>query len=79
MWNMIKNRSVPTDVILPHISYRNVALDWLTNAFGFVEHYRYGYPGEPQGAQMCLGEAWIMLSATEAQAVPQRLATSPRV
>ena len=54
---MVTNRSVPTDTVLPHITYRNVAgaSDWLTAAFGFTEHYRYGPPGEPSGAQMCLG------------------------
>jgi PhnB protein len=42
--------------------------------FGFSEHYRYGEPGGPvSGAQMHLGDAWIMLqrarpgSATPAQ------------
>ena len=58
----MKNRSVPTDVILPHLIYRDVgeAIDWLSNTFGFVEHYRYGDP--VSGAQMHLGDAWIMVS-----------------
>jgi uncharacterized glyoxalase superfamily protein PhnB len=58
----MKNRSVPADVILPHLVYQNVAeaIAWLTHTFGFVEHYRYGDPA--QGAQMHLGDAWIMLS-----------------
>ena len=31
--------------------------------FSFVEHYRYGEPGGPvQGAQVCLGDAWIQLA-----------------
>ncbi len=63
---MFKNRSVPADVILPHLTYENVAvaLNWLTNAFGFEEHFRYGEPGGPVlGAQMHLGEAWIMLNS----------------
>jgi uncharacterized glyoxalase superfamily protein PhnB len=57
----MKNRSVPADVILPHIVYRDVAAAaaWLTRVFGFAEHYRYGDPA--QGAQMHLGDAWIML------------------
>jgi len=62
---MLKNRSVPTDVVLPHITYEDVsrALAWLTNAFGFIEHYRYGEPGgRVDGAQMHLGDAWIMLN-----------------
>jgi uncharacterized glyoxalase superfamily protein PhnB len=71
---MLKNRSVPADVILPHITYRNVtdAVDWLTKVFGFSEHYRYGEPGERvNGAQMHLGDAWIMLvSARPGRASP---------
>jgi uncharacterized glyoxalase superfamily protein PhnB len=58
----MKNRSVPADVILPHLVYQNVAeaIAWLNRVFGFTEHYRYGDP--VQGAQMHLGNAWIMLS-----------------
>jgi uncharacterized glyoxalase superfamily protein PhnB len=60
---MINNRSVPTDVILPHVIYRNLpeAITWLTNIFGFVEHYRYGDPTSPSGAQMRAGQAWVMV------------------
>ncbi len=59
----MKNRSVPADIILPHLVYRDVAeaIEWLSRAFGFIEHYRYGSPA--QGAQMSLGAAWIMLSS----------------
>ncbi|HEY1423446.1 MAG TPA: VOC family protein [Candidatus Acidoferrum sp.] len=59
---MLKNRSVPTDTILPHVMYRDVgaALTWLTQTFGFVEHYRYGQP--INGAQLHLGSAWIMIA-----------------
>ena len=63
---MLKNRSVPADVVLPHITYQNVAnaLVWLAKAFGFTEHYRYGGRGEQvDGAQMHLGDAWIMLNS----------------
>lgn len=58
---MLTNRSVPTNIILPHVVYRDVvaAVAWLNKTFGFVEHYRYGDPGN--GAQMHLGDAWIML------------------
>lgn len=34
--------------------------------FGFTEHYRYGSPGAPSGAQMYLGDAWIMLDTADA-------------
>jgi uncharacterized glyoxalase superfamily protein PhnB len=58
----MKNRSVPADAILPHVVYRdlNDAIDWLTKTFGFTEHYRYG--GPVSGAQLHLGNAWIMVS-----------------
>ena len=59
---MQKNRSVPTDILLPHIVYQDIAdaIAWLAAAFGFVEHFRYGDPAD--GAQMHLGDAWIMLT-----------------
>ncbi|HEX9200573.1 MAG TPA: hypothetical protein VF865_13500 [Acidobacteriaceae bacterium] len=60
MWN----RSVPVDGMLAHVSYRNVAeaMAWLTRVFGFEEHYRYGVDGDRvNGAQMPLGEAYVML------------------
>jgi uncharacterized glyoxalase superfamily protein PhnB len=64
---MVNNRSVPTDTVLPHITYRDVARAsaWLTAAFGFTEHYRYGPPGIPSGAQLYLRDAWIMLKAAD--------------
>src|SRR6202041_1613424 len=58
----MKNRSVPADIVLPHLVYRNVtqAGTWLSRVFGFVEHYRYGDPAS--GIQMHLGPAWIMIT-----------------
>lgn len=61
---MIENRSVPVSTVLPHLVYRDVAeaSAWLARTFGFKEHYRYGEEaGKVSGAQMHLGEAWIML------------------
>ena len=59
---MLKNRSVPTDTVLPHLTYQNLeaAIAWLTRVFGFTEHYRYGNP--VSGAQLHLGNAWVMVS-----------------
>ncbi len=59
--SVIENRSVPPDTVLPHVMYQDVdeAIAWLSKAFGFSEHYRYGDP--TSGAQMHLGNAWIML------------------
>ena len=63
--------------MLPHLVYENVteALIWLTEAFGFMESFRYGEPGGPvQGAQMHLGNAWIMLGSVRAgRASPAQL------
>jgi len=46
--------------VLPHIVYQDLAgaMAWLTATFGFTEHYHYG---NIDGAQMYLGNAWIML------------------
>jgi uncharacterized glyoxalase superfamily protein PhnB len=52
------------DVVLPHVSYRNVAeaMAWLTRVFGFEEHYRYGVNEERvSGADMQLGAAHVMV------------------
>ena len=56
------------DTLLPHVRYRDVvvAMDWLTKAFGFSEHYRYGDPAEISGAQMRCGKGWIMVKKAEA-------------
>lgn len=73
----MRNRSVPSDTVLPHITYANVAgaMAWLSRTFGFAEHYRYGdEDGQPSGAQMHLGDAWIMLnSAQTGAATPAQL------
>ena len=58
---MLTNRSVPANIILPHVVYQDLAdaIVWLNTTFGFAEHYRYGEP--VSGAQLHLGEAWIMV------------------
>ncbi len=74
---MLKNRSVPANAVLPHVTYPNVAdaVAWLTATFGFTEHYRYGEPGGTvQGAQMFFGDACIMLDlARPGRASPAQL------
>lgn len=70
----MKNRSVPADVILPHIIYQDLdaAVEWLKRVFGFEEHYRYGEP--VSGAQLHLGNAWIMVNAAKkGEASPTKL------
>jgi len=61
---VISNRFVPTDTLLPHIVYQDVAeaIALLTKTIEFSEHYLYGEPGGPiSGAQMHIGNAWIMV------------------
>jgi uncharacterized glyoxalase superfamily protein PhnB len=73
---MMKNRSVPTDTVLPHVMYQCIpdALTWLGRVFGFVEHYRYGEPGGPVGgAQVFAGNACIMLSRARGFRIPAEL------
>jgi|SRR5579883_1867310 len=57
----MQNRSVPCDTVLPHLVYDDVeaAIDYLSRTLGFTELYRYGNP--PQGAQLRLGRAVIMI------------------
>lgn len=72
---MLTNRSVPVDTVLPHLVYSNVAtaIEWLSRAFGFTEHYRYGAPDSPSGAQLQLGRACIMLrEARPGEATPSQ-------
>jgi uncharacterized glyoxalase superfamily protein PhnB len=63
---MQTNRSVPADILISHIVYNNVAeaIVWLTRVFGFSEHFRYGDPANPNGAQMLFGQACFMLRET---------------
>jgi len=61
---MLTNRFVPANIILPHVVYQNLAdaIVWLNTTFAFAEHYRYGEP--VSGAQLHLGDAWIMVRQT---------------
>jgi uncharacterized glyoxalase superfamily protein PhnB len=76
---VISNRSVPTETLLPHVVYPDIreAIAWLSTAFGFCEHYRYGKPEDPSGAQMHLGKAWVMLhKARPGSASPAQLGSA---
>jgi uncharacterized glyoxalase superfamily protein PhnB len=63
----VENRSRPPGVI-PTLYYADVgaAIDWLCLAFGFVERFRYGPEGRPEGAQLDVGEGAVMLSMARA-------------
>jgi uncharacterized glyoxalase superfamily protein PhnB len=69
------NRSVPVETVLPHVMYRDIdeAITWLSRAFGFLEHYRYG-TDPVSGAQMRTGNAFVMIKRAEPQiALPDQL------
>ncbi|HEY6446787.1 MAG TPA: VOC family protein [Acidobacteriaceae bacterium] len=71
---MMRNRSVPTDIVLPHVMYQDLpaAIAWLTRVFGFAEHYHYGEP--MSGAQVHAGRAYLMLKqATKGESSPAEL------
>jgi uncharacterized glyoxalase superfamily protein PhnB len=69
---MIANRSVPTDTLIPHVFYQDLtaAIAWLTRVFGFTEHFRYG---EPSGAQMHLGNAYVMVATSRGGSSPAQI------
>jgi uncharacterized glyoxalase superfamily protein PhnB len=62
---VLNNRSVPTNILLPHLTYRKLeeAIAWLCSTFEFVEHYRYGDP--VSGAQLRFGDAAYVMVSTE--------------
>jgi uncharacterized glyoxalase superfamily protein PhnB len=70
---MTKNRSVPTDTVLPHIAYPDVAeaAAWLGRVFGFVEQYRCG--GPVSGVQVSAGRATIQLRNARGGKSPAQL------
>ena len=72
---MITNRSVPTDTLVAHVVYQDLtaALAWLTKAFGFTEHFRYGAPDDPSGVQVIFGKAVIMLQGPRGRSSPAQL------
>lgn len=73
-FDVINNRSVPSNTVLPHITYEDIpaARDWLNRTLGFREHFHYGEP--ISGVQMYLGDAWIMLNTVRPErATPAQL------
>lgn len=54
---------MPANLVLPHVVYSDVAraIEYLGKTFGFREHYRYG---DNAGAQLYLGEAYIMIRSS---------------
>lgn len=66
---MMRNRSVPPPSVMPVLVYPDVelAVDWLTASFGFVEHVRIG----DHRAQLGFGDgALIVADATHGRRPP---------
>jgi uncharacterized glyoxalase superfamily protein PhnB len=59
---MRSNRSIPPVTVIPVLVYPDVraAVDWLADAFGFVEHVRIG---EGHRAQLGVGEGGAVIVA----------------
>ena len=79
MRRVISNQSVPADTLLAHAVYEDVAeaIARLSSAFGFREHFRYGDPDRPAGAQIRLGKACIMLRETRpGEQTPKQLGSA---
>jgi predicted enzyme related to lactoylglutathione lyase len=77
---MLENHSVPSNTVLPHVVYQDVAqaIAWLTRVFEFREYYRYDDP--VSGAQMYLGGALIMLKRARAgSAAPAQIGARTQV
>jgi uncharacterized glyoxalase superfamily protein PhnB len=57
----MRNRSVPSDSVVPHIVYRDPveACEWVSRVFGFRENFRYGDP--VSGVQVLFGQVCVML------------------
>jgi uncharacterized glyoxalase superfamily protein PhnB len=57
----MRNRSVPSDSVVPHIVYHDPveACEWLSRVFGFREYFHYGKP--VSGVQVLFGQVCLML------------------
>lgn len=55
---MTTNRSAAPGPVVPTLVYEDVgkAIEWLCEAFGFSERFRYGPPDEPAGALLNVGD-----------------------
>lgn len=65
------NRSSPPGPIVPSVFYDDVikAVDWLCDAFGFVEHLRWG-PEGGETVQLGVGEGSIFVRGSGSSPAP---------
>ena len=62
---MVANRSAAPGPVVPTLVYADVgkAINWLCDAFGFTERFRYGPAGRPAGAQLAVGRGSVFLTS----------------
>jgi uncharacterized glyoxalase superfamily protein PhnB len=65
------NRSIPRSTVIPVLIYPDVraAVDWLTEAFGFVERVRIG---EDHRSQLAVGDGAVILGDVRHDRRPPR-------
>jgi len=66
---MVTNQSAPAATVVPILIYADVekAIEWLSAAFGFVEHLRAEYQGRVTHAQLTVADGAIMLGRQGAE------------
>ncbi|HEX8919302.1 MAG TPA: VOC family protein [Chloroflexota bacterium] len=68
---MKRNRSIPQSTVIPVLIYPDVreAVDWLSNAFGFVERVRIG---ENHRSQLNVGDGAVIIGDVRGERRPPR-------
>jgi uncharacterized glyoxalase superfamily protein PhnB len=69
---MKPNRSIPTATVIPVLSYPDVrqAVEWLSEAFGFVERVQIG---ADHRSQLSFGEGAVIVADTGGDRCPPRV------
>ena len=72
MSNLKANRSIPHATVIPVLIYPDVrqAVDWLSQAFGFVERVRIG---EDHRSQLDFGDGAVIVGDVRGERRPPRL------
>jgi uncharacterized glyoxalase superfamily protein PhnB len=70
---VVANRSAAPGPVVPTLIYADVgrAIDWLCEAFGFAERFRYGPEGKPAGALLAVGQGSVFLSSPRTGQSPE--------
>jgi uncharacterized glyoxalase superfamily protein PhnB len=68
---VLHNRSIPSATVIPVLIYPDVraAVDWLSEAFGFVERVQIG---EDHRSQLCVGDGAVIIGDVRGDRRPPR-------